>query len=68
MEEKYEPIELNLHNFDMVRLVKDRKTEELLAVKYIERGETVHDNLDCCFSLIFITLLENIFFLLLLFS
>ncbi|CAI0413111.1 unnamed protein product [Linum tenue] len=42
MEERYEPIkELGSGNFGVARLVKDRKTKELLAVKYIERGKTV---------------------------
>ena len=42
MEEKYEPLkELGSGNFAVARLVKDRKTKELLAVKYIERGKKV---------------------------
>jgi len=44
MEEKYEPIkELGSGNFGVARLVKDRKTEELLAVKYIERGKKIDE-------------------------
>ncbi|KVH88620.1 Protein kinase, ATP binding site-containing protein [Cynara cardunculus var. scolymus] len=39
MEEKYEPLkELGSGNFGVARLVRDKKTKELLAVKYIERG------------------------------
>ncbi|KAE9446621.1 hypothetical protein C3L33_21480, partial [Rhododendron williamsianum] len=40
MEEKYEPLkELGSGNFGVARLVKDKKSKELLAVKYIERGK-----------------------------
>nr|GMD82286.1 serine/threonine-protein kinase SAPK3-like [Ipomoea batatas] len=42
MEEKYEPLkELGSGNFGVARLVKDKKTKELFAVKYIERGKKV---------------------------
>lgn len=42
MEERYESLkELGSGNFGVARLVKDRKTRELLAVKYIERGNKV---------------------------
>ncbi|XP_056160670.1 serine/threonine-protein kinase SAPK3-like isoform X2 [Syzygium oleosum] len=42
MEERYESLkELGSGNFGVARLVKDRKTKELLAVKYIERGNKV---------------------------
>ncbi|CAN1834724.1 Serine/threonine-protein kinase SAPK3 [Linum perenne] len=42
MEERYEAIkQLGSGNFGVARLVKDRKTKELVAVKYIERGKTV---------------------------
>lgn len=42
MEERYEPLkELGSGNFGVARLVKDKKTKELLAVKYIERGKKV---------------------------
>ncbi|KAL6979798.1 Serine/threonine-protein kinase sapk3 [Sarracenia purpurea var. burkii] len=38
MEERYEPLkELGSGNFGVARLVRDKKTKELLAVKYIER-------------------------------
>ncbi|KVH95231.1 Protein kinase, ATP binding site-containing protein [Cynara cardunculus var. scolymus] len=40
MEEKYEPLkELGSGNFGVARLVRDKKTKELFAVKYIERGK-----------------------------
>ncbi|MFQ6627058.1 hypothetical protein Gotur_005991 [Gossypium turneri] len=40
MEERYEPVkELGSGNFGVARLVKDKKTKELVAVKYIERGK-----------------------------
>ncbi|KAI8530298.1 hypothetical protein RHMOL_Rhmol11G0045700 [Rhododendron molle] len=40
MEEKYEPLkELGSGNFGVARLVRDKKSKELLAVKYIERGK-----------------------------
>lgn len=42
MEEKYELLkELGAGNFGVARLVKDQKTKELFAVKYIERGKKV---------------------------
>ncbi|KAI7980336.1 Serine/threonine-protein kinase SAPK3 [Camellia lanceoleosa] len=42
MEEKYEPLkELGSGNFGVARLVRDKKTKELLAVKYIERGKKI---------------------------
>lgn len=42
MEEKYEPLkELGSGNFGVARLVRDKKSKELLAVKYIERGKKV---------------------------
>lgn len=42
MEEKYELLkELGSGNFGVARLVKDKKTKELFAVKYIERGKKV---------------------------
>ncbi|KAI7738616.1 hypothetical protein M8C21_011477 [Ambrosia artemisiifolia] len=45
MEEKYEPLkELGAGNFGVARLVKDKKTKELLAVKYIERGKKIDEN------------------------
>ncbi|KAK3428916.1 hypothetical protein EUGRSUZ_E00345 [Eucalyptus grandis] len=44
MEERYEPLkELGSGNFGVARLVRDRKTNELLAVKYIERGTTIDE-------------------------
>lgn len=45
MEERYEPLkELGAGNFGVARLVKDKKTKELLAVKYIERGKKIDEN------------------------
>jgi len=45
MEEKYEPLkELGAGNFGVARLVRDKKTKELLAVKYIERGKKIDEN------------------------
>ncbi|CAN0842437.1 Serine/threonine-protein kinase SAPK3 [Linum grandiflorum] len=45
MEERYEAIkELGSGNFGVARLVKDRKTKELVAVKYIERGKTIDEH------------------------
>lgn len=42
MEERYELLkELGAGNFGVARLVKDKKTGELVAVKYIERGKKV---------------------------
>ena len=42
MEEKYEPLkELGSGNFGVARLVRDKRTKELFAVKYIERGKKV---------------------------
>jgi len=43
MEERYEPLkELGSGNFGVARLAKDKKTGELVAVKYIERGKKVN--------------------------
>ncbi|XP_042483691.1 serine/threonine-protein kinase SAPK3-like [Macadamia integrifolia] len=45
MEERYEPLkELGSGNFGVARLVKDKKTKELFAVKYIERGKKIDEN------------------------
>nr|XP_043627553.1 serine/threonine-protein kinase SAPK3-like isoform X2 [Erigeron canadensis] len=45
MEEKYEPLkELGSGNFGVARLVRDKRTKELLAVKYIERGTKIDEN------------------------
>nr|KJB25444.1 hypothetical protein B456_004G191500 [Gossypium raimondii] len=45
MEERYEPVkELGSGNFGVARLVKDKKTKELVAVKYIERGKKIDEN------------------------
>ncbi|WOL06114.1 serine/threonine-protein kinase SAPK3-like [Canna indica] len=45
MEERYEPLkELGAGNFGVARLVKDKKTGELLAVKYIERGKKIDEH------------------------
>ncbi|KAG5248915.1 serine/threonine-protein kinase [Salix suchowensis] len=45
MEERYETIkELGSGNFGVARLVWDKKTKELVAVKYIERGKKIDEN------------------------
>lgn len=45
MEEKYELLkELGSGKFGVARLVRDKNTKELLAVKYIERGEKIDEN------------------------
>ncbi|KHG15024.1 Serine/threonine-protein kinase SAPK3 [Gossypium arboreum] len=45
MEERYEPVkELGSGNFGVARLVKDKKTKKLVAVKYIERGKKIDEN------------------------
>ncbi|OAY85322.1 Serine/threonine-protein kinase SAPK3 [Ananas comosus] len=45
MEEKYEPLkELGAGNFGVARLGRDKKTKELVAVKYIERGKKIDEN------------------------
>ncbi|KAF5729653.1 Serine/threonine-protein kinase SAPK3 [Tripterygium wilfordii] len=45
MEERYEPLkELGSGNFGVARLMKDKKTKELVAVKYIERGKKIDEN------------------------
>ncbi|KAF5198014.1 Serine/threonine-protein kinase SAPK3 [Thalictrum thalictroides] len=45
MEERYEPMkELGSGNFGVARLVRDKKTKELVAVKYIERGKKIDEN------------------------
>ncbi|CAN1259044.1 Serine/threonine-protein kinase SAPK3 [Linum perenne] len=42
MEERYEMIkDLGSGNFGVAKLVRDKKTKELVAVKYIERGKKV---------------------------
>lgn len=42
MEERYEQLkDLGSGNFGVARLAKDKKTGELVAVKYIERGKKV---------------------------
>ena len=42
MEEKYELLkDLGSGNFGVARLVRDKKTKGLFAVKYIERGKKV---------------------------
>jgi serine/threonine protein kinase len=42
MEERYEALkELGAGNFGVARLVRDKRTKELVAVKYIERGKKV---------------------------
>ncbi|KAJ3673419.1 hypothetical protein LUZ60_006793 [Juncus effusus] len=45
MEERYEAIkELGSGNFGVARLVRDKKTKELVAVKYIQRGKKIDEN------------------------
>ncbi|MCL7041630.1 hypothetical protein MKW94_018837 [Papaver nudicaule] len=45
MEERYEPVkELGSGNFGVARLVRDKKTKELVAVKYIPRGKKIDEN------------------------
>ena len=42
MEERYKPLkDLSVGNFGVARLVRDKKTKELVAVKYIEKGKKV---------------------------
>lgn len=54
MEERYEPLrELGSGNFGVARLVRDKKTNELVAIKYIERGKKVND-----FSLLLLSILD----------
>lgn len=54
MEERYEPLrELGSGNFGVARLVRDKKTNELVAVKYIERGKKVND-----YSLLLLSILD----------
>uniref|UniRef100_A0A9I9D7A4 non-specific serine/threonine protein kinase n=1 Tax=Cucumis melo TaxID=3656 RepID=A0A9I9D7A4_CUCME len=44
MEDRYEPLkDLGSGNFGVARLVKDKKTNELVAVKYIERGKKIDE-------------------------
>ncbi|XP_028762725.1 serine/threonine-protein kinase SAPK3-like [Neltuma alba] len=44
MEERYEPLkELGSGNFGVARLVRDKITKELVAVKYIERGKKIDE-------------------------
>ncbi|KAK9095048.1 hypothetical protein Scep_026517 [Stephania cephalantha] len=44
MEERYEPLkELGAGNFGVARLVRDKVTKELFAVKYIERGKKIDE-------------------------
>ncbi|XP_022155553.1 serine/threonine-protein kinase SAPK3-like [Momordica charantia] len=44
MEDRYEPLkDLGSGNFGVARLVRDRKTNELVAVKYIERGKKIDE-------------------------
>ncbi|KAF5200728.1 kinase [Thalictrum thalictroides] len=44
MEEKYELLkELGSGNFGVARLVRDKKTKQLFAVKYIERGTKIDE-------------------------
>ena len=44
--ERYEALkELGAGNFGVARLVRDKQTKELVAVKYIERGKKVRSSL-----------------------
>lgn len=52
MEGRYEPLkDLGSGNFGVARLVRDKKTKELVAVKYIERGKKVFFQVHCMFCL-----------------
>jgi len=43
--ERYEALkELGAGNFGVARLVRDKQTKELVAVKYIERGKKIDEN------------------------
>ncbi|KQJ97847.1 serine/threonine-protein kinase SAPK3 isoform X2 [Brachypodium distachyon] len=45
MEERYEALkELGAGNFGVARLVRDKRTKELSAVKYIQRGNKIDEN------------------------
>ncbi|OIW10335.1 hypothetical protein TanjilG_28086 [Lupinus angustifolius] len=45
MDERYEPLkDLGSGNFGVARLAKDKKTGEHVAVKYIERGKKIDEN------------------------
>ncbi|XP_027334024.1 serine/threonine-protein kinase SAPK3-like isoform X2 [Abrus precatorius] len=45
MEERYESLkDLGSGNFGVAKLAKDKKTGELVAVKYIERGKKIDEN------------------------
>ncbi|RWR80590.1 Protein kinase domain-containing protein [Cinnamomum micranthum f. kanehirae] len=45
MEDRYEPLkELGSGNFGVARLMRDKKTKELVAVKYIPRGKKIDEN------------------------
>ncbi|KAL8112568.1 hypothetical protein AgCh_020043 [Apium graveolens] len=45
MDQKYEALkELGSGNFGVARLVRDKNTNELFAVKYIERGKKIDEN------------------------
>ncbi|KAG0498643.1 hypothetical protein HPP92_003334 [Vanilla planifolia] len=45
MEGRYEPLkDLGAGNFGVARLVRDKRTMELVAVKYIERGKKIDEN------------------------
>ncbi|XP_042438405.1 serine/threonine-protein kinase SAPK3-like [Zingiber officinale] len=45
MEERYESLkDLGAGNFGVARLVKDKRTGELVAVKYIERGKKIDEH------------------------
>lgn len=45
MADRYEPIKnLGSGNFGVAKLVRDKKTKELVAVKYIERGQKIDEN------------------------
>ncbi|XP_074326436.1 serine/threonine-protein kinase SAPK3-like [Apium graveolens] len=45
MDQKYEALkELGSGNFGVARLVRDKNTSELFAVKYIERGKKIDEN------------------------
>ncbi|KAG2667386.1 hypothetical protein I3760_15G112000 [Carya illinoinensis] len=36
--------DIGLDNFGVARLMRDRHTRELVAIKYIEQGDKIHEN------------------------
>lgn len=57
--DKYEAVkDLGAGNFGVARLMRNKETKELVAMKYIERGQKVSFFLFFCFFLSFF-LLKN---------